>query len=352
MGLFSSNDIGIDLGTANTLVCVDGKIYSEPSVIAINREDNRAIAFGNKAREYIGRTHDKIYAIRPIRKGFISSYTNTEKMIEYFIRRAIGKSTLRKPRVVACIPSGATEVERKSVWDAIESAGAREIEILEEPICAAKGVDIDIRKPEGNMIIDIGGGTSDVAVISLGGIVCSKSLKIGGDDFDEAIIKFLKERYSLSVGERTAEEVKIQIGSAYETTQESRNIEYENDEEKPIKTENERSMKIKGLLLGAVGGYPKNILVSESEIREALEEPVKQIVETVKSIFEITPPELAADIYSRGIIMTGGGSQLRGLVERLKSETSIDVMLADNPVNAVIRGIQKRINERRREEGR
>lgn len=349
MSLFSSNDIGIDLGTANTLVCIGGKVYVEPSVIAIDTDTNRAVAFGVQAKNYIGRAHDKIRVVRPIRKGFISDYTNTQKMIEYFIKKAVmanGHSSIRKPRVVAAIPSEATEVEKKAVWDAIEAAGARQIEIMEEPLCAALGVDINVKKPEGNMIIDIGGGTSDVAIVSLGGLVCAKSIKIGGDDFDEAIIKYLREKHQLIIGERMAEDVKINIGSASEIPFADKKIAYTDEEdyvknsEKNIK---EKKYTVKGLHM--ITGYPKTVEITESEIRNYIEEPVSQIIRTIKSVFEITPPELAADIYTKGIVMTGGGSQLTGLVERIKAETQIEAILAENPVGAVIRGIQKHIFE-------
>ena len=282
-----STDIGIDLGTASILVYIKGKgvVLKEPSVVAFDKDTNKIRAIGEEARLMLGRTPGNIVAVRPLRHGVISDYTVTEKMLRYFIQKAVGRRTLKKPRVSVCVPSGITEVEKKAVFDATINAGAREVAIIEEPIAAAIGAGIDIVKPYGNMIVDIGGGTSDIAVISLGGTVVSTSIKIAGDDFDEAIMKYMRKRHNLLVGERTAEEIKIKIGSAYPRPE--------------VVT-----MDVKGRNL--VTGLPKTVTVTSEETEEALREATSQIVEAVHSVLEKTPPEIAADVATRGIVLTGG----------------------------------------------
>ena len=291
-----STDIGIDLGTASILVYVKGKgvVLKEPSVVAYDRDTNKIKAIGEEARLMIGRTPGNIMAVRPLRQGVISDYNVTEKMLKHFIRKALGKRTFKKPRISVCVPSGVTEVEKKAVEDATYQVGAREVSIIEEPIAAAIGAGIDISKPCGNMIVDIGGGTTDIAVISLGGTVVSTSIKIAGDDFDEAIVRYMRKKHNLLIGERTAEEIKIQIGSAYRRPE--------------VVT-----LDVRGRNL--VTGLPKTITVTSDETEEALKEATSQIVEAVHSVLEKTPPELAADIADRGIVLTGGGCLLQGLEE-------------------------------------
>lgn len=316
----ASTDIGIDLGTASVLVYVKGKgvVLKEPSVVAFDRDTNKIKAIGEEARLMLGRTPGNIVAVRPLRQGVISDYTVTEKMIKYFIQKAVGKSFFgRKPRIAVCVPSGATEVEKKAVEDATYQAGAREVSIIEEPIAAAIGAGIDIAKPCGNMIVDIGGGTADIAVISLGGTVVSTSIKIAGDDFDEAIVRYMRKKHNLLIGERTAEEIKITIGTAYKRPE---NV----------------TMDVRGRNL--VTGLPKTISVSSEETEEALREAAYQIVEAVHSVLEKTPPELAADISDRGIVLTGGGSLLQGLEELIEEKTGINTMTADDPLTAVAIG--------------
>ncbi|MCR5517468.1 MAG: rod shape-determining protein [Lachnospiraceae bacterium] len=314
-----STDIGIDLGTASILVYIKGKgvVLKEPSVVAFDKDTNKIRAIGEEARLMLGRTPGNIVAVRPLRHGVISDYTVTEKMLRYFIQKAVGRRTLKKPRVSVCVPSGITEVEKKAVFDATINAGAREVAIIEEPIAAAIGAGIDIVKPYGNMIVDIGGGTSDIAVISLGGTVVSTSIKIAGDDFDEAIMKYMRKRHNLLVGERTAEEIKIKIGSAYPRPE--------------VVT-----MDVKGRNL--VTGLPKTVTVTSEETEEALREATSQIVEAVHSVLEKTPPELAADVATRGIVLTGGGSLLQGLEELIETKTGINTMTADDPMTAVAKG--------------
>ena len=314
-----STDIGIDLGTASILVYIKGKgvVLKEPSVVAFDRDTNQIKAIGEEARLMIGRTPGNIVAVRPLRQGVISDYTITEKMLKYFIRKALGKKTLRKPRISVCIPSGATEVEKKAVEDATYQAGAREVSIIEEPVAAAIGSGIDISKACGNMIVDIGGGTADIAVISLGGTVVSTSVKIAGDDFDEAIVRFMRKKHNLLIGERTAEEIKIQIGCAY-------------------KRPELVAMDVRGRNL--VTGLPKTITITSDETLEALREPAMQIVDAVHNVLERTPPELAADVYDRGIVMTGGGSLLSGLDALIEEKTGINTMTADEPMTAVAIG--------------
>ncbi|KSV60323.1 rod shape-determining protein [Acetivibrio ethanolgignens] len=316
------SDIGIDLGTASVLVYIKGKgvVLKEPSVVAFDRDTNKIKAIGEEARLMLGRTPGNIVAVRPLRQGVISDYTVTEKMLKHFIQKAVGKRGLRKPRISVCVPSGVTEVEKKAVEDATYQAGAREVAIIEEPIAAAIGAGIDISRPCGNMIVDIGGGTSDIAVISLGGTVVSTSVKIAGDDFDEAIVRYMRKKHNLLIGERTAEDVKIKIGSAF------RRAESE-------------TMDVRGRNL--VTGLPKTITVSSEETEEALRESTSQIVEAVHSVLEKTPPELAADIADRGIVLTGGGSLLRGLEELIENKTGITTMTAAEPMTCVAIGTGK-----------
>lgn len=317
-----STDIGIDLGTASILVYVKGKgvVLKEPSVVAYDRDTNKIKAIGEEARLMIGRTPGNIMAVRPLRQGVISDYNVTEKMLKHFIRKALGKKTFKKPRISVCVPSGVTEVEKKAVEDATYQVGAREVSIIEEPIAAAIGAGIDISKPCGNMIVDIGGGTTDIAVISLGGTVVSTSIKIAGDDFDEAIVRYMRKKHNLLIGERTAEEIKIQIGSAY-------------------KRPEVVTLDVRGRNL--VTGLPKTITVTSDETEEALKEATSQIVEAVHSVLEKTPPELAADIADRGIVLTGGGCLLQGLEELIEEKTGINTMTAEDPMTAVAIGTGK-----------
>lgn len=312
-------DIGIDLGTASILVYVKGKgvVLKEPSVVAFDRDTNRIKAIGEEARLMLGRTPGNIVAVRPLRQGVISDYTVTEKMLKYFIQKAVGKQRFRKPLISICVPSQVTEVERKAVEDAAFQAGARDVKIIEEPIAAAIGAGIDIARPCGNMIVDIGGGTSDIAVISLGGTVVSASIKIAGDDFDAAIVRYMRKKHNLLIGERTAEDIKIRIGSAYPRPESV-------------------TVDVRGRNL--VTGLPKTITVTSEETEEALKDTTSQIVEAVHSVLEKTPPELAADIADRGIVLTGGGSLLYGLEELIESKTGITTMTAEDPMTAVAIG--------------
>ena len=320
-----SVDIGIDLGTASVLVYVKGKgvVLKEPSVVAFDRDTNVIKAIGEEARLMLGRTPGNIVAVRPLRQGVISDYTVTEKMLSYFISRTVGKSLFgRKPRISVCVPSGATEVEKKAVEDATYQAGAREVSIIEEPVAAAIGAGIDIAKPCGNMIVDIGGGTADIAVISLGGVVVSNSIKVAGDDFDEAIVRFMRKKHNLLIGERTAEEIKINVGTVY-------------------KRPENLTMDVRGRNL--VTGLPKTVTVTSEETEEALREPAYQIVDAVHNVLERTPPELAADISDRGIVLTGGGSLIQGLEELIEEKTGINTMTAEDPLTAVAIGTGKYI---------
>lgn len=312
-------DIGIDLGTASILVYVKGKgvVLKEPSVVAFDRDTNRIKAIGEEARLMLGRTPGNIVAVRPLRQGVISDYTVTEKMLKYLIQKAVGKQRFRKPLISICVPSQVTEVERKAVEDAAFQAGARDVKIIEEPIAAAIGAGIDIARPCGNMIVDIGGGTSDIAVISLGGTVVSASIKIAGDDFDDAIVRYMRKKHNLLIGERTAEDIKIRIGSAYPRPESV-------------------TVDVRGRNL--VTGLPKTITVTSEETEEALKDTTSQIVEAVHSVLEKTPPELAADIADRGIVLTGGGSLLYGLEELIESKTGITTMTAEDPMTAVAIG--------------
>ena len=313
------SDIGIDLGTASILVYIKGKgvVLKEPSVVAFDRDTNKIKAIGEEARLMLGRTPGNIVAVRPLRQGVISDYTVTEKMLKYFIQKAVGKQRFRKPLISICAPSQVTEVERKAVEDAAFQAGARDVKIIEEPIAAAIGAGIDIARPCGNMIVDIGGGTSDIAVISLGGTVVSASIKIAGDDFDDAIVRYMRKKHNLLIGERTAEDIKIRIGSAYPRPESV-------------------TVDVRGRNL--VTGLPKTITVTSEETEEALKDTTSQIVEAVHSVLEKTPPELAADIADRGIVLTGGGSLLYGLEELIESKTGITTMTAEDPMTAVAIG--------------
>lgn len=321
----ASSDIGIDLGTASILVYVKGKgvVLKEPSVVAYDRDTEQIMAIGEEARLMLGRTPGNIVAVRPLRQGVISDYKTTEKMLKYFIQKAVGKSFFgRRPRISVCVPSGVTDVEKRAVEDATYQAGARDVYIIEEPVAAAIGAGIDISRPCGNMIVDIGGGTSDIAVISLDGVVVSSSIKVAGDDFDDAIVRFMRKRHNLLIGERSAEEIKINIGTCYKRPE---NI----------------SMDIRGRNL--VTGLPKTVTVSSDETEEALREVTSQIVDAVHSVLERTPPELAADIADRGIVLTGGGALLHGLEDLIEENTGITTMTAEEPLTAVAIGTGKYI---------
>ncbi len=325
VGMFSS-DMGIDLGTASTLVYLknEGIVLCEPSVVAIEAGTSNVLAVGEEAKRMLGRTPGNIIAIRPMRDGVIADFEITEAMLRYFIKKAHNSRSLVRPRIVIAIPSGITEVEKRAVKDSALHAGAREVFMIEEPVAASIGVGLPIQEPSGNMIIDIGGGTTEMAVISLAGVVFSKSIRIGGDEMDEAIINYLKRTYNLMVGERTAEEIKIRIGSGY-----------------PL--DEELSMEVRGRDL--VAGLPKMITVTSDEIREALSEPISLIVEAVRITLERTPPELSADLIEKGLILCGGGSLLRGLDQLISEETGLPVHLADDPLTAVALGTGKVLNE-------
>lgn len=320
-------DIGIDLGTASVLVYIKGKgiVLQEPSVVAIDKGTGRMLAVGEAARSMIGRTPGNIVAIRPLRDGVISDYDITERMLKHFISRVLGGSAFRlfKPRIIVCVPSGVTTVERRAVIDAAMQAGARKTYLIEEPIAAAIGAGIDISKPAGNMVVDVGGGTTDVAVISLGGIVVSASIKVAGDKFDEAITKYMRRKHNVMIGERSAEDLKITIGTVFERVQEV-------------------TMDIRGRDL--VTGLPKTIGVASYEIMEALEEPVESIIEAVHGVLERTPPELASDISERGIVLTGGGSLIYGLDKLLQARTGIHVAIADDAISCVALGTGEALN--------
>ena len=317
-------DIGIDLGTATVIAYIKGKgiVLREPSVVAVNNVTGEVLAVGHEARRMLGRTPGNIVATRPLREGVISDYTVTEKMLKYFIGK-IGGKFLYSPRIMSCIPSQVTEVEKKAVIDAASNAGARKVYLIEEPIAAAIGAGIDISKPCGNMIVDIGGGTTDIAVISLGGSVVSSSIKVAGDKFDEYIVKFIKKRHNVMIGERTAEELKQQIGCVFPKIQ-------------------DMEMDVRGRDL--VTGLPKTITIYSSEMMEALEEPAMLIIDAVHSVLERTPPELAADISDKGIYMTGGGCLIDGLDRLLQEKTGINVMIAEDAISCVAKGTGKALD--------
>lgn len=316
-------DMGIDLGTATVLVYIKGKgvILKEPSVVAIDKITDRVLAVGEEARQMIGRTPGNIVATRPLKDGVISDYDMTEKMLKHFIRKACGRKK-SAPRVIVCVPCEATEVERRAVLDAARMAGAKMVKLIEEPVAAAIGAGLDISKASGNMVIDIGGGTTDVAVISLGGMVVRQSIKVAGDEFDEAIIKYIRKTHKLMIGERTAEELKINIGCAYEVE--------------------EKTMEIRGRDL--ITGLPKNVTVTSSEMREALSEAVDAIAECAHSVLEKTPPELASDIADKGIVMTGGGALLNGLDKLIQEHTKVPVYVAEDSVSCVVLGTGKSLD--------
>ncbi|GAA0124307.1 rod shape-determining protein [Clostridium sp. CTA-19] len=327
MRFFSkSRDMGIDLGTANTLVYVKGKgiVLREPSVVAINKKTNKVLAVGEEAKQMIGRTPGNIVAIRPMRDGVIADFDVTEKMLRSFIEKAGAKNGFKSPRIVVCFPSGVTEVEKRAIEEATKSAGARFACLLEEPMAAAIGAGLPVNEPTGSMVVDIGGGTTEVAIISLGGIVTSKSLRVAGDELDKAIIAYIKKEYNLMIGERTAEAVKIELGSAFDLGEE------------------DKHMEIKGRDL--VSGLPKVIEISESEVREALKEPVASIIDSIKTTLEKTPPELAADIMDKGIMLTGGGAMLKGLDALINHETHMPVKAAEIPLDCVAIGAGKALD--------
>ena len=326
MGFFgSSKDIGIDLGTANTLVFVKGKgiVLREPSVVAVNSNTKRPLAVGREAKLMIGRTPGNIIAIRPLKDGVIADFDTAQVMIKSFIEKGISKG-VKRPRIIVCYPSGVTEVEKRAIEEASRLAGASDVVLMEEPMAAAIGAGLPVSEPTGSMIVDIGGGTTEVAIISLGGIVTSKSLRIAGDEFDQSIIAYVKKEHSLMIGERTAEQIKMEIGSAY-------------------KVEDEKTMEIKGRDL--ITGLPKTVTISEEQVREALREPVSSIVEAIKTTLEKTPPELAADIMDKGIMLAGGGALLQGLDILIEKETNMPVHIAETPLDCVVLGAGKALED-------
>ncbi len=323
-GLFS-NDLAIDLGTATTLIYVRGRgiVSCEPSVVAVQRDsrgNKKVLAVGREAKEMLGRTPHNIQAVRPLRDGVIADFEITEAMLRYFIARASSRRTLVKPRIVICVPFGITEVEKRAVKESAESAGAREVYLIEEPMAAAIGAGLPITEASGNMVVDIGGGTTEVAVISLAGIVYSQSVRVAGDKMDESIMAYIKRKYNMAIGEQTAERIKITIGNAYPLDQ-------------PL------TMEVKGRDM--VAGIPKTVVVNSDEIREALAEPINAIVEAVLVALERTPPELAADIVDKGVVLTGGGALLQNLDVLLREETGLPVMVCDDPISAVVLGSGK-----------
>jgi rod shape-determining protein MreB len=324
---FFSNDMAIDLGTANTLVYVksDGIVLNEPSIVAIHQADNTVLAVGKEAKAMLGRTPGNIVAIRPLKDGVIADFDVTEKMLGYFIRRVHRRRALVRPRIVIGVPSGITQVEKRAVRDSAMQAGAREVYLIEEPMAAAIGAGMPITEPGGNMVVDIGGGTTEVAVISLSGIVYSRSVRIAGDEMDESIVQYIRKNYNLLVGERRAEEIKIKLGSAY-----------------PMGGER-RTMEVKGRDL--IDGIPKTIVIGDDEIREALREPIMTIVDAVRTALERTPPELAADIVDKGIVLTGGGALLKGLDLLLRQETNLPITVAEDPLSCVALGTGKVLDE-------
>ena len=326
-GLFS-NDLAIDLGTATTLIYVKGKgiVSCEPSVVAVQRDNRggkKVLAVGREAKEMLGRTPGNIQAVRPLRDGVIADFEITEAMLRYFIARAHNRRTLVKPRIIICVPFGITEVEKRAVKESAEGAGAREVYLIEEPMAAAIGAGLPITEPSGNMVVDIGGGTTEVAVISLAGIVYSQSVRVGGDKMDESIMAYMKRKYTMAIGEQTAERIKITVGNAY-----------------PL--EKQLTMEVKGRDM--VAGIPKTVVVNSDEIRDSLSEPTNAIVEAVLIALERTPPELAADIVDKGIVLTGGGALLKNIDVLLREETGLPVMVCDDPVSAVVLGSGKALD--------
>ena len=328
MGFFNifSRELGIDLGTANTLVQVKGKgiVIREPSVVAIRSDTKQVLAVGEEAKRMIGRTPGNIVAIRPMKDGVIADFDITQEMLQYFIRKAVPRSLPFHPRVVVCVPSGVTEVEKRAVDEATRSAGAKDAYLVEEPMAAAIGAGLPVQEPTGSMVVDIGGGTCEVAIKSLGGIVTSRSIRIGGNKMDEAIISYIKKEYNLMIGDRTSEEIKITIGSAFPSEQ-------------------EESMDVRGRDL--VTGLPKTLKITSREVLDALREPITSIIEAIKLTLEKTPPELAADIMDKGIMLTGGGALLDGLDELVRQETGMPVQIADNPLDCVAVGAGKVLEE-------
>ncbi|MFO7534512.1 MAG: rod shape-determining protein [Kiritimatiellia bacterium] len=325
LGLFS-DDIGIDLGTANTLVYVKdrGIVLREPSVVAIQAGTNRVLAVGEEAKQMLGRTPGSIVAIRPMKAGVIADFEITEAMLRYFIRKIHNRRKMVRPRIIIAVPSGITEVEKRAVKDSAIHAGAREVYLIEEPMASAIGVGLPVQEPAGNMIVDIGGGTTEVALISLAGIVFCKSVRVGGDEMDDHIVQYMRRVYNLMIGERTAEEIKIAIGSAY-----------------PM--EQEMTLDVKGR--DQVAGLPKTLTITSEEIREALQEPVSSIIEAIRTTLERCPPELSADLVDRGMVLAGGGSLLRGLDKLIAEQTGLPVHRADDPLSAVAEGIGVVLNE-------
>ncbi|MBE6770120.1 MAG: rod shape-determining protein [Ruminococcaceae bacterium] len=320
-----TTDIGIDLGTANTLICVKGKgiIMREPSVVAYDIRSDAVRAVGTEAKEMIGRTPGSIVAVRPLKDGVIADFDVTAAMLKRFIRQALRGSLFSRVRVVICVPAGVTEVESRAVWDAAKQAGAVDIDIVEEPMAAAVGAGLPVKDAAGNMVVDIGGGTSEVAVISLGDIVTAQSVRIAGDDLDESIINYIRKKHSLLIGERTAEQIKIEIGSA-------------------LPYEGETSIEIKGRNL--VDGLPKNVIITSEEVRDAMSDTIMQIIDNIRLTLEKTPPELASDIIERGITLTGGGALLRGFAELVSRETGMPVSVAQSPLDCVVIGTEKRLD--------
>lgn len=320
-----ATEVGIDLGTANVLVYIKGKgiVLNEPSVVAINKDTDEILAVGEEARQMLGRTPANIVAVRPLRDGVISDYDITERMLKHFIRKTCGSGRFFKPKIMVCVPSGVTEVEKRAVREAATQAGGKDVYLMEEPVAAAIGAGIDISKPDGVMVIDIGGGTTDIAVISLGGIVASTSVKIAGDKFDEAIIKYMRKEHKLYIGERTAEELKLTIGTAFPRDE--------------VVTKECRGRDL-------VTGLPKSVEVTSDEMMDALEEPLHAICEAVHNVLELTPPELAADISNSGIIITGGGALLCGIDKRIEDRTAIKVVVAEDPKSCVAVGTGKSLD--------
>ncbi|MEW5765003.1 MAG: rod shape-determining protein [Acidobacteriota bacterium] len=323
---FLSNDLAIDLGTAYTLVYVKGKgiVVQEPSIVAVNQKTGKVEAVGTEAKEMLGRTPGNILAIKPMKDGVIADFEHTERMLDYFIKKAHNRKVIVRPRIVICIPSQITQVEKRAVRDSAYRAKASYVAMVEEPMAAAIGAGMPITEPTGNLIVDIGGGTTDVAVISMAGIVYSRTVRVAGNEMDEAIVQYIKKKYNLLIGERTSEEIKIRIGSAY-----------------PL--DKEETMEVKGRDL--VDGIPKTLAIATEEIREALSETVSIIIDAVKQALEQTPPELAADIVDRGIVLTGGGALLRNLDKRLREETGLPVLIADDPLSSVVLGAGKMLDD-------
>lgn len=321
-----TKDMGIDLGTANTLVYIKGQgiVVREPSVVAIRDDSKEVLAVGEEAKKMIGRTPGNIVAIRPMKDGVIADFDVTQSMLSYFIQKAAAKKGVVSPRIAICVPFGVTEVEKRAIEEAARAAGARDAYLIEEPMAAAIGAGLKVEEPEGNMVVDIGGGTTEIAIISLGGIVTAKSIRIGGDEFDESIVSYVKKEYNLMIGERTAEDVKISIGSTFKDDQET-------------------NMQIRGRDL--ITGLPKTIEINSTEVRDALKEPISAIVDAIKSTLEKTPPELASDIMENGIMLTGGGALLRGLDKLVKQETGMPVQIAEDPLDCVALGTGKSVED-------